>query len=530
MTQTIDVNSTAGNALPIREHIQLLVVGAGPAGIAAALEAARQGLRVTLVDEHPVDHASMGLDIPFHFGQRMSGAVRNRGRMMEQMVESNAAIAEAFDAGIDVRLGAAVWGLFANRPGMRWLQRSVVGLTDGPECWYASFDAAILATGRRDVGLAFPGWQLPGVLGVTAAQALLHRYGALEGDKLVVLGSGAEATMFASAAMAAGRQIVALVEAAEACVDKEGCDRLAAAGVPILTDAMILQAKGGIDGVDGVDVGKPGDAGSAIELACDTVVLGVGVAPVIELFDVAGARIVFAPERGGHVPLVDADGRTSVPLLFAAGDCAGVAAQKTRDDRIARQEGCRAARAAATALKEEASAAWPSPRASASAPAPAPLHLLTWAAASLGVADAQTHICQCEEVSLVDLLGVRPPRYLAQDQPAMRARDIHTLAADGTLNQDQIKRLTRAGMGPCQGRRCREQIAAALAAATGTLLADIPLPSYRAPVRPLPLSAFAAAEEAASLAENCQVWFGIESQWVPFWEPLPEQAGREEVP
>jgi hypothetical protein len=150
---------------------------------------------------------------------------------------------------------------------------------------------------------------------------------------------------------------------------------------------------------------------------------------------------------------------------------------------------------------------------------------MRWAAAAMAVAEVDTHVCQCEEVSLADLVGVRPPRYLRRDQPAMAARDVATLGRDGALNQDQIKRLTRAGMGACQGRRCREQIGALLATATGTALADIPLPSYRAPVRPLPLSVFATSDEDAALMQNWFGWFGIEGQWTPFWELAEQKEG-----
>ena len=86
----LDERSTAGKPLPVREHARLLVIGAGPAGLSAALEAARRGVAVVLVDEHPVDHALMGLDVPFHFGQRMGGAVRNKSRMIETIASGEA--------------------------------------------------------------------------------------------------------------------------------------------------------------------------------------------------------------------------------------------------------------------------------------------------------------------------------------------------------------------------------------------------------------------------------------------------------
>lgn len=509
----VDERSTAGKPLPVREHLRLLIIGAGPAGLTAALEAARRGVEVALVDEHPVDSALMGLEVPFHFGQRMSGATRNKTRMMEAIAASDDRITEAFEAGVDVRLGVSAWGLFSPKPGLRWLTQSIVGLSDGETSWYASFDAAIIAAGRRDIGLAFPGWELPGVMGVTAAQTLLQRYDALESQQIVILGSGAEATSFGEAAAAAGRTVVAIVEVADAPHDAKGCSRLAANGVPILTGAMIARATGGANGVEGVELS--GTEGR--HLPCDTVVLAIGTAPVIELFDVAGAEIAFMGSRGGHVPLTDTDGRTSIPGLFAAGDCAGITGNKTADTAIAAEEGRRAAAAACAELENGSHAPRQAILADDTATEEVEVSRTRWIEAAMAVADPETHICQCEEVSIPDLLGVRPPRYLPREQAPMLARDLASLAGDGLLHQDQVKRLTRAGMGPCQGRRCREQVSGVLAHATGTPLGKLPLPSYRAPVRPLPLSAFAEDHEPGVVTANWEGWFGISGQWDPFW-------------
>ena len=524
LSRGFDPVSTNGKRLTSREHVQLLVVGAGPAGCAAALEAAGLGLKVVLVDENPVDPASMGLEVPFHYGGRVTGAVRNRNAMTEAIVANDPALSEAFEAGVDVRLGVAVWSLVTPRPGVSWVEQRAAGLTDGEKSWFCGFDAAILATGRRDVGVPFPGWNLPGVMGATAAYHLLRRYDALEGQTFVILGSGAEATVLAEALRSAGRTVAAIVEAASEPIDSAGCAGLAALGVKILAGAMVRRALGR-DSVEGASIVRLDDAQNEVTTACDTIVLATGGAPVIELFDIVGAAIVFRSESGGHVPLVDADGRTTEPMLFGAGDCLGI-----KDDHpdAAAAEGVRAARAAAAALAAGSDADWPKPLIEAR-PAEQASSRLLWARAARSVAEADTHICQCEEVSLADLLGVRPPRYLGRDQPAQQARDLTSLANEGRINQDQVKRLTRAGMGPCQGRRCREQIGAALAEATGVALSAIPLPSYRAPVRPLPLAAFADESEQPAMAEHWDTWFGIESQWIPFWEPLPamdEETGR----
>jgi hypothetical protein len=132
-------------------------------------------------------------------------------------------------------------------------------------------------------------------------------------------------------------------------------------------------------------------------------------------------------------------------------------------------------------------------------------------------------ICRCEEVTQRDLLGVRPPRYLVYNNEKITQRDLRTLAADGPVNQDQLKRLTRAGMGACQGRRCREQVQALLAMQGNQPTGDIAMPSYRAPLRPLPLSVLSAHDEAAAIRVNWTAWFGIPGQWLPHWEKVPEK-------
>jgi hypothetical protein len=119
-------------------------------------------------------------------------------------------------------------------------------------------------------------------------------------------------------------------------------------------------------------------------------------------------------------------------------------------------------------------------------------------------------------VTRADLLDLRPPRYLGEPSPQMRRQSLARLADDGPVNQDQIKRLTRACMGPCQARRCREQTAMAMALGTGSALETIPLAGYRAPVRPLPLKVIGETAEQSDLTNNWDVWFGIPEQWVPY--------------
>ena len=533
-----DPKSVAGKRLPVEADVSLLVIGAGPAGIAAALEAARHGVGVTLVDEHPLDPGLIGLDVPLHFGGCAGAGVQNRGRLLEQVVAATPGLEEAFEQGIDVRLGVACWGLFANGPSVRWLPGVVAGLTDGERAWHVRCGQVIVAAGSRDSGLAFTGWERPGVAGAGAVRLLLDRYDAFDGRRLVVLGSDVAALDLARTALGRGLEVAAVVEVgAQPLGTDEQVEALIAAGVPILTRTMVADALGGVDRVEGVRLVSL-DGGGARELACDTVVLATGAVPAVELVAAAGGTVEHRGELGGWVPVLDADQRTSIPGVLAVGDCAGVHAAKTLDAEIAREE----ARIAALAAVAGAGIRWWTP-----SPQPSPIaratgegaafdtaaHRAAWVAASVAVSGPDVQVCQCEEVSCRELLDVRAPRYLAADPAKVGGEGVLArLRGEGPVDQDHVKRLTRAGMGPCQGRRCREQITALLAGAAGVPLGEVPLATYRAPVRPLPLRVLAEWDEPEEVGEGWEIWFGVPTMWIPHWQfgpdglPLP---GAEEA-
>ena len=199
------------------------------------------------------------------------------------------------------------------------------------------------------------------------------------------------------------------------------------------------------------------------EAACDTVVLALDVVPNIELLDQLGCAIIWDAARGGFAPVLGEDGGANLARIFVRGDSAGTA----------------------------------------------PIARLPWMQVAL--ADDDALVCACEDVSAGDLRALRPPRYLDAAGP------VGGLAAIPAANADHAKRLTRAGMGPCQGRRCRESIHALLSRET-----PVPLASHRAPLRPLPLSVLAALEEDPDLRANWTGWFGIAAQWLPHWEAVPD--------
>lgn len=492
---TVDPKSLYGKFPPPREQVQVLVIGAGAAGTAAALEAARLGARVKLVDENPVPGDLAGLDVPLFFGGRAGAALGNTARMLEQVFAADPKLEEAYEAGVDLALGTTAWGLFTHGPGLQTLPGPVVGLADATEAWLCGFDRLILATGARDLVMFFEGADQPGLMGAQALHTLLTRYDAFDGRELVILGSGDLAVSAARLALDRGVAVSALVEVRDA--PQADVSDLLARGVPVLTGTVIRAAERGPFGVAAAVLVGPD--GAERRVPCDTICLAVDRVPSVELLEAAGGALVADGARGGFAPRL-AGFASTLPGVYVAGDAAGL----TTDTSAALAQGIAAARAALGAPDEAAAVP--------AGPDRNP-YRLDWMRMLLAVGSPDVLACQCEEVTRGDLLGVRPPRYLGA--PAT-ARSLDTLLGDGPVNQDQIKRLTRACMGACQARRCREQVAMILALGARIPVEAVPLAGYRAPVRPLPLGLLGALDEVPAMRDGWDVWFGIPTQWVPY--------------
>ena len=312
----------------------VVVVGAGPAGLAAGIETARRGARTLVVDENGKPGGQLFKQIHKFFGSHEHRAGVRGYEIGRQL------LAEAEQAGVTTWLDSVAHGLFDKR---------VAVLRDGRQVTVTA-GKIILAAGASENAVAFPGSSLPGVMGAGAIQTMINVHRVLPGKRFVMLGSGNVGLIVCYQLLQAGAEVLAIVEALPA-IGGYGVHaaKVRRAGVPILTGTTITRAFG--DGkVEGVAIGSLGAdgkiaAGSERTLAADTVGIAVGLTPLAELAWMAGCEFVFSPRLGGHVPLHEENMRTTLADVYVAGDITGVEEAST-----AMEEGRLAGIAAAAAL------------------------------------------------------------------------------------------------------------------------------------------------------------------------------------
>ncbi|MGM3216495.1 FAD-dependent oxidoreductase [Pseudomonas sp. PhalM4] len=483
---------------------KVVVVGAGVAGCTAALEAARRGLAVTLVDEHPQNTAAMSLDAPYFYGARLAPVLSDEGTIADRVLGSNDLLMECLEAGVEVLTNTCIWGLFVSGANNEHLECNQVGLADAEKSWMLGFEYLVIAAGARDLVLSFEGWHLPGVLAAKGATTLLGKYQALGGNQVLIVGSGNVALQLAIQALEAGIKVVGVVEAAD---ELQGDSSLVAElndrGVPSYTGYCVQKALG-TNEVSGAVLAPVNDKSRApIEIHCDTICMAYGVVPNVELVASAGGALDYDAARGGWAPRLSSDFESTLKNVFVAGDAAGVSELALINPEISINQAQRIA--VAIAQREGEASEDPDELPALSSDSRSVYPPQYWLDALVTTGGMGVMACQCEEVSRQEVVEVKAPKYL-ESSTSSPCEAVKTFVAEGQASQDMLKRMTRVGMGHCQGRRCREHSAMLLAGVTGIELSKVSPGSYRVPVRALPLNIIRAHDETAEMRNHWPTW------------------------
>lgn len=286
--------------------VELAVIGAGPAGLAAALEASQRGVETLILDENAGPGGRLRQQVHPLVGAGQ-GLARRRGFEVAREWSE-----EARRRGTEIWCGAQVWGIF---------QGGAVEVFRGDRKEEIQAKAIVLATGAAEEPAAFPGWTIPGIMNAGAVQSLLNLYGVLPGKRAVVYGTTDLGLVVAGELSRAGAEVTVVEPSATVKGRALYARPLQSRGVPILTGVSVAGAHGQ-ERVEGVTLAREG--GETCEVAADLVCLAAGFVPATELAGVAGCRQLLVPALGGHVPVYDRALETTVGGLFVAGNATGV--------------------------------------------------------------------------------------------------------------------------------------------------------------------------------------------------------------
>lgn len=294
------------------KRYELIVVGAGPAGLSAAIEAAKLGLKVVVFDENAKPGGQLFKQIHKFFGSKEHKAKIRGFKIGEEL------LSEASKYGVEVILNATVLGLYDEKE---------VTVRIGDEVKHFKGDTVIIATGASENMVTFKGWTLPGVIGAGAAQTMMNLHNVKPGDKVLMLGTGNVGLVVSYQLLQAGCDVVALVDAAPR-VGGYGVHaaKVARCGVPFYLSHTIVEAEGE-EYITGVTIAEVDSKFQFIEgtkkhFDVDTICLAVGLSPMSQLTKMAGCEMKDTP--GGYVPVCDEYGRTSLDGVMVAGDVSGI--------------------------------------------------------------------------------------------------------------------------------------------------------------------------------------------------------------
>jgi NADPH-dependent 2,4-dienoyl-CoA reductase/sulfur reductase-like enzyme len=459
------------DALP--QRCDLAVIGAGPAGMAAAAQAARLGLATLLLDEQPAAGGQIYRAIT-------QTPVKSREVLGSDYWHGSGVVQALQASGAQHAVRTTVWSVTRRDEG-----GFEIGVSRDGAAQLITATQVIVATGALERPFPIPGWTLPGVMTAGAAQILLKTSGLVPGPGTVIAGSGPLLYLLVAQFAAAGMPPSTVLDTTPRGRWRDALPHaLEFARSPYWRKGLGLLAQARraariVRGVERLEV--LGDAkaqrvrytvgGASHELPCELVLLHQGVVPNLNLANAIGCEQRWDEAQKCFAPVVDEWGTSSVDGVWIAGDGAGIAGARAAEAHgrlAALQAAFRAGRIDAAARDGAAAphvaehAYWRRGRAFVDALyAPAP---------QFRIPQGDTVVCRCEEVT---------------------AQQITDTVKLGCAGPNQMKSFLRSGMGPCQGRLCGLTVTELIAQQRGVSPAEVGYYRLRFPIKPITLAELA---------------------------------------
>jgi NADPH-dependent 2,4-dienoyl-CoA reductase/sulfur reductase-like enzyme len=449
---------------------QLIVVGAGPAGVRAAQTLLAAGLRPIVIDESKRDGGQVYRRQPANFNRPYAALYGTEAKRAESLHQAF----DALRARVDYRSNTLAWNI----------QDHHLHVVEGGVSSAVRFDALIAACGATDRLMPVPGWNRAGVYSLGAAQIALKSQACAIGQKVVFAGTGPLLYLVASQYVKAGAQVAAVLDTSKAGLRLKALAKLMSrpstllkgiqltsglrrSGVVVEAGVTLIEISGNASsGVESIRVRTA--AGAERIYACDAVGLGFHLRPETQLADIARCSFFYEAQSRQWLPTVDVDGRTSVAGVYLAGDGA----------RLFGADGAEAAgELAALAVLKDLGRPSQEKRAAQLRKTLARMdrfrkgltEAFPWPANFAANLPDSTVVCRCETIT---------------------AREIRNAVQEkGAHEINRVKAFSRAGMGRCQGRYCAHATAEIVAAAADLSVEQVGRLRCQAPIKPLPVAA-----------------------------------------
>jgi len=455
------------------KKVDLVVLGAGPAGVAAANVASKEGAEVVIIDENSSAGGQIYRAPPNEFKPQnsfKSDEFREGEKQRNILKNSN----------VKALFKHRVWSVSSD------LVVSTVG-PNGLSSWHAR--SLIIANGALERIIPFPGWTIPGVIGLAASTILLKSQYVLPGQSTVVAGCGPLLIAVANGIIKSGGKVSAIIDLNSKSDWIKAFPRLLSrpdqlfkgmswfanimkAGIKLYGGHAVTNTKQ-VDNVLRISIAPINSAGSILDsknqkiVEGDCLAIGHGLFPSTEITRLLKAKHIYDPLKGGWVPLIDDDFRSSIPGVYIAGDATGIsgafsAVQKGRIAGMAavRDLNVMSSQKYKAKIKSELIILKKNENFGKAA-----VRLMKFRPELIQTITSETIVCRCEDVF---------------------RSEIDEAIESGARDLNQLKAWTRCGMGPCQGRTCSEAIEAILASKVGSreLAGQW---TGRTPLRPVPI-------------------------------------------